>query len=76
MNIRELRDDLDRATETVSGARPRVHESADVVIRVEDPDTGDARWLEVAAVGIAFVNGRFVLQLAAGERDGEPGVHW
>jgi len=71
VTIEDLLKKIARATS--SG---RLHESRDTVIRVEDPATGGVRWLELAAVGIAFVNGRFVLQLAAGERDGEPGVHW
>lgn len=75
MNIGELREEIIRATEIGYGAdgSMRLHESKDVVVKVAD--TGETRWLELDAVGIAFVNGRFVLQLTAWKRDGEPGVH-
>lgn len=68
MNITDLLAEITRAT-----APGKLHESRDVVVRVADQ--AETRWLELDAVGIAFVNGRFVLQLAAWKRDGEPGVH-
>lgn len=69
MNIEQLAAAISSAT--TLGSMISLHPNKDVVIQVVD-----GVWLELDAVSTTFVNGRFVLQLRAGERDGVAGMHW
>jgi hypothetical protein len=69
MNVDQLDNAIKSAT--TLGQSVCLHPGKDVVIQVSD-----GVWLELNAVSTAFVNGRFVLQLRAGDRDGQEGMHW
>lgn len=70
MNVQRLNDFIDWITQD-SGEGIELHPTKTVVIK-----TADGIWRELDSVAVAFVNGRFVLQLTAGERNGVKGMHW